>query len=144
MVTSLSLGWTAALAACILALGARDAVAQTRASPPSTLNGVYTAEQAVRGRDLYAGMCQSCHTAASHTGVTFKNTWTGRPLSALFDYVRERMPKNDPGSLTPEEYVDVVAYLLKLNQMPAGQAELPPDSVALKKIRIDTVGATRR
>src|SRR5437867_13016755 len=69
MVTSLSLGWTAALAACILALGARDAVAQTRASPPSTLNGVYTAEQAVRGRDLYAGMCQSCHTAASHTGV---------------------------------------------------------------------------
>jgi len=34
--------------------------------------------------------------------------------------------------------------LLKLNQMPPGQAELPPDSVALKKIRIDTVGATRR
>jgi hypothetical protein len=51
------------------------------------------------------------------------------------------MPKNEPGSLSPEEYADVLAYLLKLNLMPAGPAELPPDSSALRTIRIDTARA---
>ena len=139
-------GWTAVFAACILAIPARDGAAQGQRPVParSTLAGVYSAEQATRGRDVYAGMCQSCHTTASHTGVAFKNTWSGRPLSELFGYVRERMPKNDPGSLSPEEYADVIAYLLRLNQMPAGQAELLPDSLALKTIRIDTVSSGPR
>jgi mono/diheme cytochrome c family protein len=120
----------------------RDAAAQqVLPSVRSTRTGVYNEEQALRGRDVYAGLCQSCHPAASHTGVAFKNTWTGRPLSELFGYIRDRMPKNEPGSLTPEEYADVLAYLLKLNQMPAGAVELPTDTVTLKRIRIDTAVA---
>ena len=119
-----------------------DAAAQTAATPArSTRAGVYSAEQADRGRDVYAGLCQSCHPAATHTGPAFNRSWGGRPLSDLFDYVRERMPKNEPGSLTPEEYADVLAYLLGLNAMPAGAHELVPDSVTLRRIRIDTVGA---
>jgi hypothetical protein len=47
------------------------------------------------------------------------------------------MPKNDPASLTPGEYAQVVAYLLKINDVPAGESELPADSDALKKIRIE-------
>ena len=129
------------LSACMLALAGTGVGAQTGTSPSSTRNGVYNVEQAARGRDVYAGMCQSCHTTASHTGVAFKNTWSGRPLSDLFGYIRERMPKNEPGSLTPEEYVDILAYLLRLNQMPAGARELPPDSLVLSRIRIDTVKA---
>lgn len=139
-------GWTAAVMLCMLALVARDAAAQTLAKdapPRSTRAGVYTAAQANRGRDIYAGMCQSCHPAASHTGVTFRNTWGGRPLSELFGFMRERMPKNEPGSLLPEEYADVLAYLLKLNAMPAGEHELIPDSSALKRIRIDTTTIPR-
>jgi hypothetical protein len=48
-----------------------------------------------------------------------------------------QMPKNDPGSLNPEQYAEVVAYLLKMNAMPAGTTELLPDSSALAQIRIE-------
>jgi hypothetical protein len=82
-------------------------------------------------------MCQSCHTTASHTGVIFNNTWAGRPLSDLFAYVAEKMPKNEPGSLTREEYADVVAHILRLNGMPIGFDELPADSIALRQIKIE-------
>jgi mono/diheme cytochrome c family protein len=120
--------------------GATSASAQQAShdSTRSTLMGVFTDQQAARGRDLYAASCTGCHTAASHTGVAFWNTWVGRPLSELFNYVSERMPKSDPGSLTREEYAQLVAHLLKLNGMPVGDEELPPDSVALKRILIES------
>jgi hypothetical protein len=119
------------------------AAQQHRASsgPKSTLSGVYSADQASRGEDLYAGMCKSCHTTASHTGVAFQKSWDGRLLADLFGYISTKMPKNEPGSLAPEEYVDLLAYLLKLNQMPVGAAELPPDTTVLGAIRIETRAA---
>jgi mono/diheme cytochrome c family protein len=98
---------------------------------------VYTAAQATRGRDLYALQCRSCHTPESHTGVIFDTWWGGKLLSDLFEYVQERMPKNEPGSLTPQEYADVVAYLLRMNALPTGSEELSTDVTALSRIRID-------
>ena len=133
--------WSACLAALVVVAASSS---QTRAqstplSPPrSTGSGVYTAEQAARGRDTYAMQCKSCHTPASHTGAVFASWWDRKPLSELYQFVMTRMPKNEPGSLAPGEYAEVVAYLLKLNDMPTGTEELPADSVALKKIRIET------
>jgi mono/diheme cytochrome c family protein len=132
-------GWTLLVAACILAVAGREAAAQrggSHAPPRSTLRGVYTAEQAARGEEVYAAMCTGCHTAASHTGETFKKFWAGRPVWDLFEYVRDRMPKNDPGSLSEDEYVAVVAYLLKMNEMPSGRSALSSDSTMLKSIQI--------
>lgn len=109
------------------------------APPPatSTMTGVYSPAQATRGEETYMAICVSCHPRGTYTAAGFKATWTGRPLSELFDLVKEKMPKNDPGSLTPGEYAQAVAYLLKINDVPAGEDELPPDSEALKKIRIE-------
>jgi len=123
----------------LAAFASQDAAAQngTPSGQLSTRSGVYTAAQAARGNEVYLMQCKSCHAPASHTGVVFANSWHGKPLSALFTYVVERMPKNEPGSLQPHEYADVLAYLLKLNEMPSGSEELPADSVALRKIRID-------
>ena len=141
------LRWTIAVAACMLVRAPSHAAAQgsktaaaTSATPdsPSTLNGVYTDEQASRGKDVYSGSCRSCHTPASHTGATFNKWWRGKHLSDLFLFVSTRMPKNDPGSLAPEDVADVMAYLLKMNAMPVGPEELPADADSLKKIRIDT------
>ena len=110
----------------------------TRASSgPSTWAGVYTAEQAARGKDVYAGNCRSCHTPASHTGEMFATWWRGKRLSDLFTFVSTQMPKNDPGSLAPEDAADVVAYLLQINAMPPGKIELYPDADSLRKFRID-------
>ena len=109
---------------------------------PSTLSGIYTDEQSARGRDVYLGSCRSCHTPESHTGQTFAKWWRGKRLSDLFAFISTRMPKNDPGSLAPEDVADVMAYLLKMNQMPVGSDELTADPDSLKKFRIETKQAS--
>jgi mono/diheme cytochrome c family protein len=132
--------WTALGAACILAMAAAPVEAQSAAadSVRSTRSGVYSEAQAGRGQETFAGICTGCHVPASHTGVAFTNAWADRKLSELFEYISEAMPKSDPGSLSPRQYADLVAYLLKLNGMPAGRNELPADPDSLSRIRIDT------
>ncbi|HVT40961.1 MAG TPA: cytochrome c [Gemmatimonadaceae bacterium] len=105
----------------------------------TTLAGVYTTTQAARGGNTYAGMCRSCHTPESHTGATFRKWWEKKRVADLYQFIGEKMPKNDPGTLSYEDTADVVAYLLKMNAMPAGPQELPADSVALASIRIVTL-----
>jgi mono/diheme cytochrome c family protein len=133
---------------CILFASSAGAQSSKKTKVPcadsvTTKSGVYTAQQAARGKDIYAGNCRSCHTAESHTGAAFTAKWNKRPLSDLYVYIRDQMPKSAPGSLAPEEYADVLAYVLKLNRMPAGQTELPADSAAINRIRIDVARTSR-
>lgn len=110
----------------------------------STTAGVYTAAQAARGKDIYAGMCKLCHMPESHSGGTFATTWTGRSLADLFTYVSEQMPKNDPGGMPGQDIADVLAYMLHMNSLPPGTRELPPDKVVLDSIRLDFPKASRK
>jgi len=103
----------------------------------STATGVYSEAQAARGQETFAGICTGCHVPASHTGPTFTSSWGNRLVSELFLYLLESMPKTDPGSLSPRQYADVVAYLLKLNGMPAGRTDLSADPAVLKAITIN-------
>ncbi len=112
--------------------------AQQSESTTSTLTGVYTDAQAKRGKDIYVGTCRECHVPASHTGVVFRNSWGGKRISELLAYMTEKMPKNSPGSLTGDEYAAVTAYILMLNGFPSGDVELPYDSAAAHRIRIET------
>lgn len=115
----------------------------------TTGDGVYTSLQATKGADVYAMLCQSCHSAESHTGAPFRNKWVGRPLGELFSYISSEMPKTEPGSLSADEYAVVLAYILKMNGMPAGRRTLMANVSALDSIRITlpkksvTGGSTR-
>ena len=132
------LGMTRTVKAQTTTKTATKPAATAKGPPPaSTLVGVYTDEQAGRGKEVYAGSCKSCHSATSHTGATFAKWWKGKQLSELFNFIATRMPKNDPGSLAIEDVADVTAYLLKMNAMPVGSGELPPDADSLKKFRIE-------
>jgi hypothetical protein len=82
-------------------------------------------------------VCVACHPAGTYTTAAFRTNWHGRPLSDLFTHVSETMPKQEPASLSAKEYAQVVAYLLKINDAPAGKTELPSDIDVLKKIRIE-------
>ncbi len=148
---SIDKGLCVALAACMAATISTAAGAQAKQAAkapkitkeaaytgPSTQMGVYTNAQASRGKSVYLGSCKSCHSPQSHTGATFNKFWRGHPLSDLFTFVSTKMPKNDPGSLAPEDVADVVAYLLKMNAMPVGPEELYPDADSLKQFRIET------
>jgi mono/diheme cytochrome c family protein len=108
----------------------------------STMSGVYSREQAARGLDVYVGMCKSCHTPESHTAETFTAKWSGKPLSELYVYIRDEMPKSAPGSLSEKEYTDVLAYMLRLNRMPSGDDDLPTDTDRLRTIRFETARKT--
>jgi mono/diheme cytochrome c family protein len=116
----------------------RVAKASTQDSIRSTLTGVYTDSQAIAGKDAYVGRCLSCH-AGEHASPVFRRKWAGKMLKEMWALIRETMPDGEPGSLSDEQYSDVVAYILKLNSMPAGATPLPADSLALKKIRLDTL-----
>jgi mono/diheme cytochrome c family protein len=114
--------------------GAASAQGDTTAVRPG---GFYTAEQGARGADVYTGQCVRCHSIADHSGPDFKLAWHGQSVRALYDYLRGTMPDDDPGRLTEQQYLDVTAYLLKVNGMPAGDVALVADTTALKRLVID-------
>jgi mono/diheme cytochrome c family protein len=129
-------GVTLAVVALVMAVGLRGA-GQNAGTPDgiTTQTGVYTAEQAAAGERVYSTTCVACHTSDSYTNPAFLAKWDGRPLSELFGLISETMPEDIPASLTPKEYTDVLAYLLKINRMPDGKRELPADAEKLKAIR---------
>ncbi len=117
------------------------AVSSEKAPPhgKTTLTGVYTLEEAEAGKELFLGLCTSCHPIVTHATGEFRRKWQGKPLSDLFTYIKTSMPKNDPGSLADEDYAIALAYLLQANRMPVGKTYLSTDTLELRKIRIDTV-----
>lgn len=118
---------------------------KTAAQPPAkpgaggltTSSGVYTSQQAMRGEMAYMNLCVGCHAVGTYAAPAFREKWNGVPLSQLFDFLSNTMPKNDPGSLEPDEYAQVIAYILRANGAPMGKTVLPSDLPSLKKIRID-------
>ena len=99
--------------------------------------GVYTAAQADRGITLFRSKCASCHAPNRFTDDLFYTSFAGKPLWEMFDVISDSMPEDNPGSLKKEEYADVIAYLLKLNNFPAGATDLPIDKDALSAILME-------
>ena len=107
-------------------------------APAKSVNeGVYTEAQADRGAATFKSTCTACHDTARFTGAEFLGGWTGKPLHALFNLMHTTMPEDNPGSLKPQQYADVVAYFLKLNGYPAGKEELKAAADAMKGIAFD-------
>jgi S-disulfanyl-L-cysteine oxidoreductase SoxD len=107
-------------------------------------NGVYTAEQARQGKAIYQDQCGMCHGDALEgrgpdsalAGSSFLNSWTGQTIADLFMKTIVMMPATNPGTLTPKQTADVIAYILSTNKFPAGKAELPTDPQSLEMIHI--------
>jgi len=117
------------LLVAVLAVGAQDP------APRTTQGGVYTAEQAERGKDVYQRACAECHALDWYKSEVVR-AWNGAPVYNLYDLILTRMPPANPGSLKTREYVDILAYVFALNDQPVGPEELPARPEALKDIRI--------
>ena len=122
------------LAALAFVVAAVPAASQAPA-PRSVQDGVYTAAQAERGKQVYKQACAECHALDWYQGETMQ-PWDGAPLFDLYELIATVMPQDNPGSLKRREYVDLVAFLLSLNGMPAGAKELPNQPSDLKQILI--------
>jgi mono/diheme cytochrome c family protein len=108
----------------------------------SVWTGVYTSEQASRGAELYDAKCALCHgddlegreRALPLAGGTFGQRWDGATLKKLFERVEDMPPDNPAARLAPKQSVDVLAFLLSANNIPAGKTTLVADKAALATI----------
>jgi mono/diheme cytochrome c family protein len=127
----------------IASLAFVQALILVSAQGKTTLDGIYSEPQAARGEKIYADSCASCHgddlsgggQTPALAGKEFNVDWTDLTLGDLFDRTHGTMPADKPGTLTPAQTADVIAYLLKKGNFPAGAADLPSDAAALKTIK---------
>jgi mono/diheme cytochrome c family protein len=124
---------TATALAMALGTTALDGQAPAR----TTNSGVYTAEQAERGKKVFEAKCTACHDTARFTGEMFIDPWAGKPLKDVWDIASGTMPEDNPGSLPQQEYADILAYFLHLNTFATGDAELKPDPAVMAGILIE-------
>jgi mono/diheme cytochrome c family protein len=129
---------SALVAMVTLAPLARLVAQDAPATPTSVVDGVFTNDQAERGKKQFQQTCAACHTAAEHTGKNFESRWSGSTVGDLFDLVSNTMPESDPGGLKADQYASILAFFLSESGYKEGTTELPSDLESLKKIRIDT------
>ena len=112
-------------------------------------DGYYTQEQAARGRTLYGDACASCHggeltdgTASPLAGPNFLRRWNRGFGSATVDdflfIMRTTMPPGSAGSLSNEQYLDVLAYILRRSGYAYGDTPLTSSPDVLSAIPIES------
>ena len=130
-------GLVAAATLLTLALPVAVAAQTDDEEPLTTLDGVYTEEQAERGAEVVEQICRECHEDEEFVGA-FIRSWAGASVAALYDDIYSLMPEDQPGSLPPQQYADVIAYILQLNGLPPGDVELTTAREALEKLVIES------
>jgi cytochrome c len=110
----------------------------------TTRDGVFTIAQARRGEEIYLRECTLCHRdnllgnsvdgGPPLRGLQFTTRWQDIDVETLVSTVEALMPLEEPGSLSRQEYVDILGYVLWANQLPAGEDELPTGPDDLQKI----------
>ena len=135
------------LAVAAALLGAAPATAQS--TQKNARDGVFTSDQALRGKSGYDGVCARCHgvplTGSQGNGPTLKGAaflahWDKDTLGSLYVKIRDTMPLGVAGTLTDDVKLQILAYLLEQNGFPAGKTELPGDVNALEEIAIQQRG----
>ncbi len=99
-------------------------------------NSFFTIGQARRGSGLFRDNCVSCHASSEFTGSSFERRWRNRAVGDIYEFILYSMPDDNPGGLPEQTYADIVAYVLDLNDFPAGDAELPTSMDALMMMKM--------
>jgi len=124
-----------------ITLAAAPLIATAQPAKPA----LYTADQATAGAGVYNQACAACHgsqlegvAAPALKGSAFGEMANAQSLTAdaLLDVIANTMPQSDPGSMKPEEYAAVTAYILQQNGYPAGGAALAKGAAGLKDAKI--------
>jgi quinoprotein glucose dehydrogenase len=138
------------LSVVALALFSRTPSATAQNSAAPIWNGVFTNEQAERGKADFAQSCTRCHgqdlagqTAPSLNGNRFITAWENENLYKLFVKIRDTMPPNFGTILTDDAKLDVMAFILRTNGYPTGSEELKVDAEKLEGIQVVRKGASQ-
>ncbi len=96
------------------------------------LQAPYSSVQASNGDTLYQQNCATCHLpdlqgsleAPALNDTNFRSNWTNRGVNELLDLLRRTMPPQAPGSLDETGYLQIVAFLLRANNIRESSIEL--------------------
>jgi mono/diheme cytochrome c family protein len=127
-----------------LALSSRNHTASSAGFAASTAmpqsKGWYTSAQAASGAKNYKNSCAGCHGAKLQGGMgpalvgrQFWTTYGGKKLSTLWSTVHTEMPMAAPGTVSPQNSINIMAFLLQKNGVPSGTTPLD-DTVDLSKV----------
>ena len=117
---------------------------EAASSSGSVWDGVFTEDQAARGKTTYEQECAACHLddllgdgiAPALTGAAFDFRWRELSVEDMRAAIRATMPQGAPASLSAQACVDIISYILQANDLPAGDSELPTDEASLSQIII--------
>ena len=132
--------------AVLLGTTAAGAGAGWAQGPRTQWDGVYSEEQSTRGAALYTQSCVSCHgedlsgggveSAPPLVGSKFSAKWDDRTLGSLLDQMVMSMPQDAPGSLSRDQHLDILTFILARNGFPAGKTDLASKAEVLSAIKI--------
>lgn len=111
----------------------------TPAIAPTAGSAVFSDVQADRGRDSFRALCTECHYSSEFSDAQFQFKWSRRSAGNLYQMISNEMPESAPGSLTDQEYVDLVSYILRMNGFEPGQSELMADRAVLDGISLRAI-----
>jgi mono/diheme cytochrome c family protein len=123
----------AAILSALPVIGALAQTGTTQGNVPKIWGGVYFAAQAERGKALFQETCTTCHNfdlkgnsgrGPALVGDPFMENWETESLNALYTKMKTTMPRNNPGTLTEESYLNLLAFILQTNGYPEGTTEL--------------------
>jgi mono/diheme cytochrome c family protein len=122
---------SAVLQSMMLCVASSFGCAFALAQGSSGSDGWYTSAQAVNGAKAYQNACASCHGAKLQGGMApalvgkqFWLTYGGKKVSTLWSDVHTQMPMSAPGSVSAKKSIDIMAFLLQKNGVPAGSTPL--------------------
>ena len=119
--------------------------------PARKVPALYTEDQATKGALAYYKNCSMCHgplldgQSAGYSGPALKGPEFADPsydfhVNEMFNFVAKLMPPGEPGTLTHEEYVEIMAFILQQNGYPAGSHELVYEEAEKSKVPIRYYG----
>lgn len=137
------------LSACAAASGpspsptpaAAPAPAATAEAPAAAVTAV-PADQARRGENAFLASCTACHASSEFSATAFKRRWSNRTAADLYDLMSATMPEDAPASLAPQEYVDIVAYMLSLNGFDTSAAGSAWNLETLQRVSLGPLGSS--
>jgi S-disulfanyl-L-cysteine oxidoreductase SoxD len=127
-------GWITIRAQAVSSQSDNKPSASTTDPVRTVLAGVFTEVQARRGEQMFQQNCSSCHAPGQFSGEIFQQLWTDRPVGELYEVMSTSMPENAPGSLSPSQYTDILAFFLLKNDYPHGADELAADRRVLNQL----------
>ena len=119
---------------------AASAAAEAEVTAPAV--SAVPAAQVRRGENAFLASCTGCHASSEFSANSFRRRWSNRTAADLYELMFATMPEDAPASLSPEQYVDIVAYMLSLNGFDTSGSGTAWNEETLERVSLGPLGSS--